>query len=350
MFSIHEVYKKWERSPVIVNFANRGTPIYKIPFPAVTICPESKTVGEAQFNFTRLLLKKQQNLLTPEEKNTFQYMSLICQFNPNMNYMGNATLSDEFLDVMDNLDYACKGPVQGYRVSLHAPTDVPRLRHEYFRVPLDHSVVGAIQPVMITTSPSIKKYSPKKRGCYFQEERYLRYFKIYTSANCKLECLTNLTLDNLGCVNFYMPRENGTKICGADNIRNMEEKDNMFASIGPSLCQCLPRCSDLSYEVVTSASGIEGNNWLSTSANMSNEYVSISLSCNYLNFILQIRRFYYVRKKRILWTYRLFGEFRRTSGIIYRIFSTLFDGNFVFPVNSDLVQQTLAWKMGRRAK
>ncbi|RZC40023.1 ASC domain containing protein, partial [Asbolus verrucosus] len=176
-------YKKWERSPVIVNFANRGTPIDKVPFPAVTICPESKIVGQKKFNFTRLLLKKQQNLLTPEEKTTFQYMSLICDFNPDLHYKGNTTFSDEFLDVMDNLDYACKGPVQGYRMLLHAPTDIPRLSQEYFRVPLDQSVVGAIQPVMITTSPSIKKYSPKKRGCYFQEERYLRYFKIYTSAN-----------------------------------------------------------------------------------------------------------------------------------------------------------------------
>lgn len=33
-------YKKWEVAPVIVTFATKETPIYEIPFPAVTICPE----------------------------------------------------------------------------------------------------------------------------------------------------------------------------------------------------------------------------------------------------------------------------------------------------------------------
>ena len=31
-----------ENSPVVVSFATEDTPLYKIPFPAVTICPEAK--------------------------------------------------------------------------------------------------------------------------------------------------------------------------------------------------------------------------------------------------------------------------------------------------------------------
>jgi hypothetical protein len=61
------VYKKWEQSPVIVNFANRGTPIYEIPFPAVTICSESKSASE-KFNFTKIMHKKEDGIpLTPSE-------------------------------------------------------------------------------------------------------------------------------------------------------------------------------------------------------------------------------------------------------------------------------------------
>lgn len=67
VISIYAVYNKWERSPVIVNFANRGTPIYEIPFPAVTICPETKT-DKNKFNYTNLLHKIEDNVkLTPEE-------------------------------------------------------------------------------------------------------------------------------------------------------------------------------------------------------------------------------------------------------------------------------------------
>jgi acid-sensing ion channel, other len=40
---IFDVYVKWSENPVIVSFANRPTSIWHIPFPALTICPETKT-------------------------------------------------------------------------------------------------------------------------------------------------------------------------------------------------------------------------------------------------------------------------------------------------------------------
>lgn len=59
--SIYMVYKKWDRSPVIVSFATRGTPIYTIPFPSVTVCPEAKSV-QYFFNFTNIMQKKEHDL------------------------------------------------------------------------------------------------------------------------------------------------------------------------------------------------------------------------------------------------------------------------------------------------
>lgn len=37
-------------SPVIVSFAETATPIWDVPFPAITICPETKTRKDI-FNF-----------------------------------------------------------------------------------------------------------------------------------------------------------------------------------------------------------------------------------------------------------------------------------------------------------
>lgn len=37
-----DVYTKWQKSPVIVSFAEKYTRVSEIPFPAVTICPETK--------------------------------------------------------------------------------------------------------------------------------------------------------------------------------------------------------------------------------------------------------------------------------------------------------------------
>lgn len=81
------------------------------------------------------------------------------------------------------------------------------MRQQYFRVPLDQSVVAGIQPSMMKTSDDVKRYEAHKRECYFPEERYLRYYQYYTQMNCQLECLTNYTKDTCGCVNFFMPRK-----------------------------------------------------------------------------------------------------------------------------------------------
>lgn len=52
-FLIHNVWIKWDQSPVIVSFAEKTTPVYAIPFPAITICPETKTYVRL-FNFTEM--------------------------------------------------------------------------------------------------------------------------------------------------------------------------------------------------------------------------------------------------------------------------------------------------------
>lgn len=60
-------YDKWESSPVIVSFATKETPIWQIPFPAVTICPETKALP-GKFNFSRYLqMKKENKVLSKEE-------------------------------------------------------------------------------------------------------------------------------------------------------------------------------------------------------------------------------------------------------------------------------------------
>lgn len=50
---IHDSWHKWEQSPVIINFNEKSTPVWDIPFPSVTICPQTKTRVEI-FNFTKI--------------------------------------------------------------------------------------------------------------------------------------------------------------------------------------------------------------------------------------------------------------------------------------------------------
>lgn len=57
---IYKIFEKYDKSPVVVNFATEDTPLYEIPFPAITICPESKFSRDV-FNYTEIYLKIREN-------------------------------------------------------------------------------------------------------------------------------------------------------------------------------------------------------------------------------------------------------------------------------------------------
>ena len=40
-----------------------------------------------------------------------------------------------------HLEYICRGPVQGFKVLLHTPGEVPQVSKNYFRVPLEQEVL-----------------------------------------------------------------------------------------------------------------------------------------------------------------------------------------------------------------
>ncbi|XP_068914086.1 pickpocket protein 28-like isoform X2 [Tenebrio molitor] len=353
---------------LIVTFATKETPLYKIPFPAITICPEVKSVKRL-LNFKDLILKQNELNLTDAESKNLQYMTQLCE-NPIgplqvRNTILNDTFTNEFFETLDevkvepgffkcsflgqnikncedaftpvftdegicysfnildrghifnelvyhyenyhkvdkdtmswnmergyldnsnimtypwrallsgasngftvyllvvvdneNIDFMCK-QIQGYKVVLHSPVRMPRLNQEYFRIPLDHAVVASVQPVVITTSQEVKTFDVAKRNCYFPSERKLKYFRTYSQQNCQFECLTNITLDSCGCVSFFMPRENSTKICGLGKYKCIKEAEralmleelNKFRDSVKVEFVCLPLCTDLSYNIETS--------------------------------------------------------------------------------------------------
>ncbi|XP_018568328.1 pickpocket protein 28-like [Anoplophora glabripennis] len=365
---IIDTWKKWDTSPVLVSFAEGQIPVWQIPFPAVTICPETKT-KQTIYNFTDAFGRYQyEGNLTEEELRHLSDTTLICDnhiyndgnetigldtidylmsiapqfddvffgckwtllnescynlFTPSMTEDGlcftfnvldrsdifrkNVDLYKDYLEhgrstegwTLENgypvgtprdtfprramsagssaglfllikafkqdLDYICKGPVQGFKVLLHHPAEIPRVSSNYFRVPLNQEVVVSIAPDMMTTSEGLTEYEPHRRQCYFPKEKYLRFFQYYTQQNCEVECLTNYTLVKCGCVAYHMPREKSTPICGAGNLECMLEAKNELLQNGvdaeisnqnsndPNMkdflnCDCLPSCTSLNYD------------------------------------------------------------------------------------------------------
>lgn len=104
-----------------------------------------------------------------------------------------------------DLEYICRGFLKGFKAYLHAPGEVLRESWPYFRIPLLDQIEVSIKPTLITTSNGLRQYRPDQRQCYFESERRLRFFKIYSQNNCESECLANYTERMCGCVKFSMP-------------------------------------------------------------------------------------------------------------------------------------------------
>ncbi|KAF2896463.1 hypothetical protein ILUMI_09711, partial [Ignelater luminosus] len=118
---ISEAYSKWRASPVIITFATTETPISKIPFPAVTICPEIKSDPDI-FNYSEVLLRKlNDSYVTSEENEIFESVSLVC---PGM--IVTLELDDDF---MENINPTVSPSVitNMFNVSPHADVIVPNL-------------------------------------------------------------------------------------------------------------------------------------------------------------------------------------------------------------------------------
>lgn len=161
----------------------------------------------------------------------------------------------------------CRGPVQGFKIYLHTPGET-RASKQFFRVQSKQDVQVSIKPNVMATDEGLVKYSPERRQCFFNNERSLQFYKIYTQNNCELECLVNLTLERCNCVKFSMPRANSTKICGQKEIPCCSQVENslMLREVdtswvgheedrrGTTHCGCLPACTSISFDAEFSQS------------------------------------------------------------------------------------------------
>ena len=127
----------------------------------------------------------------------------------------------------NNFDKLCMKGLTGISIMLHAPDEIQSIMKLYSNVAIGSNVMISIRPQVTKLSDELHNMKPEmlvshkifcvswheirkifRRNCYFKNERYLRFFKIYTRNNCEMECWANLTLKNCGCVWFYMPSNN----------------------------------------------------------------------------------------------------------------------------------------------
>ncbi|XP_058834797.1 pickpocket protein 28-like [Topomyia yanbarensis] len=366
---IHSVYERWLIDPIIVSFDHQAASIYTIPFPAVTICPETKVkASELNVSHTFMLVRNGELNETIDKERVQKLMALLqlcdldlydrskktfndtdmlsllrnmsipsfevfsacywkgrqrecldlfktsltdkgfCytfnslanndilrkeELDPKYAFNSETRASDWSLDAgytvgagshsfphrtitggyhgglavtllvnTSDVDYFCGNSFQGFKVFLHMPNEYPQPYH-FFRIPMDHELIVTVNPYVMAIERQAQQYPADIRKCYSTNERYLRFFKIYTKQNCEIECLTNYTFNMCGCVRFSMPRPPGVPICSLrDNpcyrkalvsVQKIEAKAVDESEDTPEgYCNCLPTCNDIEYQTQVS--------------------------------------------------------------------------------------------------
>ncbi|KAM7342301.1 pickpocket protein 28-like [Cochliomyia hominivorax] len=159
-----------------------------------------------------------------------------------------------------NFDYTCRSFKQGYKVFLNSPESVPLTTGNYILIPHEEEVLVSIIPQYVISTDNLHDFGPEKRQCYFNDERYLRFFKSYSQSNCQTECLANYTISKCGCAKFWMPKPLDTPICSLTDVdcySHAADEMNLIISnqtkqklLDPNvkiMCDCMPSCNSLDY-------------------------------------------------------------------------------------------------------
>ncbi|XP_062558166.1 pickpocket protein 28-like [Armigeres subalbatus] len=169
-----------------------------------------------------------------------------------------AGLSMELATLEENIEHHCRVQ-QGFKVIIHSAAEYPQVSKSFALVPFSRDVTIAVRPVIMQTSSELQEYPPHRRNCFFEYERQLKFFRVYTQSNCELECITNYTLKMCGCVKFSMPRSPGTRVCQTSEIscvlkagnrmlrQSAKQRMKQQQSWG-SACDCIPGCSTIHYD------------------------------------------------------------------------------------------------------
>ncbi|KAG5669231.1 hypothetical protein PVAND_017123 [Polypedilum vanderplanki] len=146
--------------------------------------------------------------------------------------------------------YSCGAMNRNYKIIIHLPNEYPTEFHYYKFIESNNANRIIMTAEYYENEPKLRKFSPESRDCYFEGERKLKFFKIYTKSQCNLECLTNHTLKTCNCVKFSMPREQNTPVCNlTQTICYEEARSDWYDMNAENRCKCLQPCTYIHYEV-----------------------------------------------------------------------------------------------------
>jgi amiloride-sensitive sodium channel len=144
---------------------------------------------------------------------------------------------------------------------IHQPDLLPTFlsRNDFTELQYGTQLDVEITPEIIKTDMNLKKLSPNERGCYFDKEKKLKFFQIYSLQNCELECFANIIYQKCGCLPLTLPYNRAQKIplCKSYGVYAQEScasitraslLNSKYFSFDQN-CSCLPLCDSTTYHV-----------------------------------------------------------------------------------------------------
>uniref|UniRef100_A0AAG5DKB3 Uncharacterized protein n=1 Tax=Anopheles atroparvus TaxID=41427 RepID=A0AAG5DKB3_ANOAO len=308
-------------SNVFVGEAEKALPIWSVPFPAVTLCPRKGGCAGGirlleEFCDTvcwqDVCTNKCEKFLDPVRTErgicyTFNAVAGALLFNnnslSNVRDLSNVTRLTENWDflrgrqIINNVlvkqyPRAAQDVSGRYRLRVfirndvnessidcttpsmdafvHSPIDFPFKPVKPVVIPIGPALVQlSVHPKLVRSQRYLRYFTASTTGCISQVQNQLKYFTIYTQANCEMECHVNYFLQKRGCVLDHMPRThemipcNGTFAYRATDVIDKNAIAQLrVASIPRSQffrwkCNCLPACVEFRYRAEVSRFNLE---------------------------------------------------------------------------------------------
>lgn len=86
-----------------------------------------------------------------------------------------------------NFAHRCNPSGRGFKLILAPPGEVLKMSRNNFRIHMNKLNHIPYKSKIMTTSDGLRSYSADQRQCFYQSERRLRFFRMYTQANCEEE-------------------------------------------------------------------------------------------------------------------------------------------------------------------
>ncbi|KAG5679881.1 hypothetical protein PVAND_009418 [Polypedilum vanderplanki] len=138
------------------------------------------------------------------------------------------------------------------KIIIHSPELLPTFMDLKMITDVPQSINIEIIAENIKTEESLRSQKPEDRECYFEDERQLKYFKIYTQKYCEMECIMDHLFNVCKCQmidSIYKERKPFCLAINENCINTERAKISQQENNIKTNCTCLPLCNMLTYHV-----------------------------------------------------------------------------------------------------